>query len=330
MLEKELLLNAINKFCSLNNFVCSESDSGLKIYHGKEVIDVIVSPVSLSSSANTDLIWEVKVIAKITNPDSRLTSYEAIGVWNRYATLLSTALDGDDLIIFSKFTIYKNSKEVIESIYAPLANAAIWLTKGLASYMSGGTPNAFEFLMGTPLENPSHWLGISDHQRQSDVFFPVDSMNEAIEFAESRGLVGFADKNRLSVEFPWDPGAVSVLVHPDEGDALRTSLIQIQNNIEHPLYGKGILMRIEFRLSFDRHDLPRFVNALNIWELSAVNLPPFFGSWCIESKSLSPAFVAFYPSVYSGIASPLTLLSWAWGRHDALKGLIATENSNFI
>jgi hypothetical protein len=325
MTEKELLVASIQDFCRTSGMKCGSTGSGLVVELGNRSVFVDIKPVELTSLLNEDLVWEVKIFARVDTPAPRMMSPSALGVWNRYATVLSTVIVDNDLMVFSKFTIYKHSHEVVELVYARLATASIWLAFGLVCFLEDGDPSAQQFLFGSPINDLPYWLGISEDQRnQSSLISPL-MFEEAASLARDRGLLAFSDSDRFSVEFPWDPEALSVLVPEDRDDNQRTSLIQIESDVLNPLYGKGVLLRIQFRLTFEDDHIAEFVNALNLWELGSVNLPPFFGSWCIDTATPSPAFVAFFPSIFSNIATPVSILSWAWGRHEAIRELMRSN-----
>mgnify|MGYP003564917602 CR=1 FL=1 len=326
MTEKDILVGTIQDFCRQNGLSCSNVESGLLLQLGNQSVSVAIRPIELQSQSTEDLVWEVIVFAEVGNPVLGARSPAGLGVWNRYATLLSTVAIDDRLIVFSKFAIYRNSREIVERIYSPLASVAIWLAFGQCMFLEDGDPSAQQFLRGDPIGNLSHWLGITNEDRDRATFITPAMFDEAATLARDRGLVAFSEPTGFSCEFPWDPGASSALI--DDGclnNQQRTSLILIENDVVNPLYGKGVLARIQFKLSFDDEYVAELVNALNRWELDAVNLPPFFGSWCIDAMAPSPAFVAFFPSVFSNIATPVSILSWAWGRHQAIREMMYSD-----
>lgn len=328
MSEKNLLLTRIAEFCEQRGFQLNSHLTGLTVSFEAQSVTVDVKPVSLISTPNNDLLWEVTISSIVSRPSPGMLTLESVGLWNRYATILSTVLIDNQLILFSKFTIYRDSVDVTEFVYSRLACAAIWLSFGLSTFMSDGEPNSHQFIHGSPLENPSNWLGLSSDDRKHSSLISAKMLDEATDLALQRGLVAFSDSNRFSVEFPWDPDSLSVLFSLGSDEDKKTSLIQIEKDIESPLYGKGVLLTIQFRLSFLDDDLHSFVNELNVWEFRAVNLPPFFGSWCADTKLTSPTFVTFIPSVFSDIATPVSLLSWAWGRHEAIRALMQAGKAN--
>ncbi len=149
-------------------------------------------------------------------------------------------------------------------------------------------------------------------------------------FIEPLGLLGTAGAQEFNVEFPWDPGAKSHLFrHPSFAErakdqyseeqiaqfAGRTSLLTLRTNEAHGLYGKGMLARLELPLPIEGDDVGALVDELNRWELSGIDLPPLFGSWCLGMRA--PTFVTFVPNqmALTGLLQYVT----AWTRQRAFR-----------
>jgi hypothetical protein len=54
------------------------------------------------------------------------------------------------------------------------------------------------------------------------------------------------------------------------------------------------------------------VNELNAWELSAADLPPHFGAWCVGHRA--PAYISFLPTQFCVAGILLNLVVWMAAR----------------
>ena len=140
-----------------------------------------------------------------------------------------------------------------------MAYWAVWLAPGLAAYLEAGRPSAFGFLQGVaPHVDPS-WFGIANDAAQQPAPFGEADFREGTEFVRDRGISSFSGNDGLSMEFPWDSGAIGTVhemfkkagAFEDEAAKKdcgslshgnkRTSLLTIETNQPHPLFGKGTL-----------------------------------------------------------------------------------------
>ncbi|HUS98026.1 MAG TPA: hypothetical protein VMX97_14960, partial [Hyphomicrobiaceae bacterium] len=162
---------------------------------------------------------------------------------------------------------------------------------------------------------------------RTDIPPPYDSSDfeAAKAFTDRMGLVGHASESFYSCEFPWDPGAASHLFRlnreqllvsgnytPEELDRLsgRTILLWVTSTEPHPLYGNGLLCRLE--LPLPASNTADLVEQLNHWELRRPDFAPLYGAWCIGNRA--PTFVTFVPNQFCLPGLPQNLTHWSYQR----------------
>jgi hypothetical protein len=240
---------------------------------------------------------------------------------NRWSTLsaLVPGSDGAPTRLVCKVGIFDGDRTAAERVYAPLLCTEAAIIGWHAARLVHG-----------PLEMDPDLSPLTQVKDPA----PYDAADfEAAKAITDRfpafGTLGDAG---LTVEFPWDDGAVSrMFAWPDlraklladgehteeqlERTAGRTSLFQLVTDQPHSLYGNGVLARLELPVAFDEQTGPALIDELNRWELSGIDLPPLFGAWCLGPRA--PTFVSFIPNQYSvglpGLLQNLTV--WAHGRH---------------
>jgi hypothetical protein len=174
--------------------------------------------------------------------------------------------------------------------------------------------------------------------------FDAEAFAAAHERTEQLGLIGSLGNGSYSVEFPWDPGALSRQfaipelrakliadgTHTSEDlDRLAgaTSFMQVINNERHALYGNGVLSRLEIPTDTDETTASSLIDELNRWELSGSDLPPLFGAWCMGPRA--PTFVSFLPNQFCVPGLLQNLLYWTLVRHSRVRDwLTASRISN--
>jgi hypothetical protein len=92
----------------------------------------------------------------------------------------------------------------------------------------------------------------------------------------------------------------------------RTSLLTIKPE-SHPLIGRGLQCSLEIPLPGNEPGSAAIISELNHWELSRADLPPHFGAWCEEPRSM--AYISFIPTQLCVPGLPHNLLIWSFVRH---------------
>jgi hypothetical protein len=240
---------------------------------------------------------------------------------NRWSTLsaLVPGSDGAPTRLVCKVGIFDGDRAAAERVYAPLLCTEAAIIGWHAARLVHG-----------PLEMDPDLSPLTQVKEPA----PYDAADfEAAKAITDRfGAFGTLSDSGLTVEFPWDDGAVSrMFALPDfrtkllaDGEhteeqldrmAGRTTLYQLVTDQLHSIYGNGVLARLELPIAFDEQTGPALIDELNRWELSGVDLPPLFGAWCLGPRA--PTFVSFIPNQYCvglpGLLQNLTV--WAHGRH---------------
>jgi hypothetical protein len=124
----------------------------------------------------------------------------------------------------------------------------------------------------------------------------------AQEICASQGAFANAGVDLMTVEFPWDPGAISSLFDLLYGGSVvgnesrRTSLCQLTMRETHPNLGRGLLVTLQLPIGFANDEqLAAAVTKLNRIEYGCIDAVPFMGAWCI-GPTHTPAFSTFLPN----------------------------------
>jgi hypothetical protein len=325
MNEKQIFLDKLLPLFANLGLVCDGNGDVISVTNpGSDARCIIdIKDLGVYTTDKLKLTQTIKIYSQCNDPMDELMDMSVIGKWNAYAPLLALVKDENGVRLVAKITLYENSKDVINYIYAPLAYAAAYLSFGLSNFMNKGHPNVIEFLeFGRNPDMTPRLFGVPEDAANSAPNISEVDLNGAEEFARERDLLYFSDSDGLNVEFPWDTGAISAILNlmGDENEAKkqkRTSLLQIESTQAHPLLGKGLLARLQLPITVKPELLPELVNQMNLWEINSADMPPFFGSWCIDPKFSSPSYVTFIPSLYSQILNFRSLISWMFDRHKA-------------
>jgi hypothetical protein len=135
------------------------------------------------------------------------------------------------------------------------------------------------------------------------------SFARATSMLREAGVFSNGDKDSLTAEFAWDPGAVSAVENLFKRWRKRTSLLQISCE-EHPSLGKGLFCRLDLPLNLSDAEAFKLAIKLNEMESAAQDWPPFLGAWTSKPKSGSPTFVSFWPNFLSKAISLELIASW--------------------
>jgi hypothetical protein len=135
------------------------------------------------------------------------------------------------------------------------------------------------------------------------------SFARAASMLREAGVFSNGDKDGLTAEFAWDPGAVSAVENLLKKWRKRTSLLRISCE-EHPSLGKGLFCKLDLPLNLNDAEAFKLAIKLNEMESAAQDWPPFLGAWTSKPKSGRPTFVSFWPNFLSKAISPELITSW--------------------
>lgn len=206
--------------------------------------------------------------------------------------------DGEDLL-FSSLPLFEGDDEVLAGLYTSLiANAAclqpIGAFSGLYHIDGRGDEYAAEYIGLPGFDEPSNWGG--------------EEFAHAKELLRARGAYANASDNGVTVEFPWEQGAVSSMV----GDC--TSMLQIRSDQPHPAAGNGLFYRLSLPTNFSDEEAQDCAARLNRAELEGIDTPPFFGAWCTMPKSGTVSFAGFWPNLLYQPGTAANIAFWSWAR----------------
>lgn len=275
------------------------------------------------------LTHRVTVSKRSAAPAPGVSSPEFLAKWNAFTSIFSAIPVDGAVDIVARVNLFEGGDDVAEHVYAPLICWAAWLAPGITAFLEDCEPNARSFLNGSaPKVDPS-WFGLPKEAATLPSPYTKDDLEEALAHARSFDWVSTMGEGGISIELPWDKDAKGVLYDTffSEDDASmggRTSLVAIELNVAHPLFGAGTL--VQYRVPFvAKGDVSPLIDTLNRWDFAKGDLPPFFGSWCLDRSSNSPAYVSFVPAATGRSVSLVTLVSWMSLRHKAVMTFLKTN-----
>lgn len=202
--------------------------------------------------------------------------------------------------LVSKVGIFEGDRAAAEQLYAPLLCTEAGVSAWHAAHLMRGRVDA------TPDECP---LSVVD----KDPPYDNADFEAAKSLTDRSGLIGTLGDRYFTVEFPWEPRALTNMLRdnelrshcarqegfsPEQLDEMAgdTSLLQIFV-ARHPFYGPGIKCTLELPLPVDGKGVVDLITSLNEWELSGPDLPPHLGAWSLGTRA--PAYACFVPTLYS-------------------------------
>ncbi len=291
--------------------------------------ELAVEQVSVTALDGMCIREVVRVFHPLPHLRSVITPDFALA-WNKYAgmsTLLPAMGDAVPPLLFSKFPLLDDDEGAAESLYPLLAAASAYNMAGVAHFLEPGQPSASEFLAGAS-GPPLSFFGIQEAPAPvSEVAF-----REGHEWASGQGFFASHSASGISVEFPWDEGALTALAKaygygegtsPDVPEEARkreralggeTMLLVIDTTTRHPLFGPGLFGLLRLPIVLEEPQLHAVVESLNRWEASHADMVPTLGAWSADTKLSAPAFVCFFPGAFSFDFLPRHLTWWMGGR----------------
>ena len=297
------------------------SDETLRWSSYDGITELTVTPVDYRTHDGLRVVEEVRLTHSLAAL-STVSATEAAQI-NRFSTMscLVPVSGASQSKFVCKTGIFSGDLDAAERLHAPLicSEAAVigWYAACLARGLLKADPNNSPIFM-------------------TDKAPPYDVADfEAVKrYADSKGVIASFGADWFNAEFPWEAGAASAIFNleavkeraidelklsEEEVERLggATSLLQLLV-MEHPLLGKGIQSRfqIPFNLSSGKKLGASFLDVvaeLNSWELTGLDLAPFFGAWCYDKTA--PTFVSFFPTQYCQPGMLNNLFAWAGYRH---------------
>lgn len=299
--------------------------NGLRWPHGDGTTELRVEEIEYHTHDKL-LVTELVTVEHASEPLAEVSMTWAAH-HNKWATLSAFVVeDGNQPASFiCKAGIFSTDAEAARHIYAPLICTEAAVVGWHAMMLARGQ---FET---DPDESP---LAMTDTPPP----YGPENFLDAKAYSDHLGLIGSVGDDEFTCEIPWDPGAVSNLFHhlreqlletgeftAEELDRIsgRTALFRVTSTVPHPLYGNGVLSRLEIPIALSEDDAAKLVDRLNRWELARPDLPPLYGAWCIGERA--PTFVSFAPTQYCLPGLLQNLTSWSLQRAMRVQALLCDE-----
>jgi hypothetical protein len=274
----------------------------------------------------------IREIVRVVRPMPQLRGQideEFASRWNVYAglTALLAETAHEPPALFAKFSVAEADKDAAAEFYPWLAAAAAYSMPGLASYLEPGEPSARAFLAGAAPPDVS-FFGIEDVAPSCG----EADFAEALSWATRRRFFANGGPSGLTVEFPWDEGALTALARAygygrgsleglDEDERRHelalggdTALLTLDASARNPLFGRGLLGLLRLPVIIKPADASRIADELNRWERNYVDTVPTLGAWAPDRSLRGLAFACFFPGVFAGPRLPHSLTCWMAGR----------------
>lgn len=232
---------------------------------------------------------------------------EQISVVNTVASLGAMLRDSSsgNLVVASRLSAYAGD-DAAWSLYVPLvAFAGILQADTLlrsSAQMLGAQVDKFDFPDGA---GSSRWT--------------ATDFESTVTQLEKRKLLANGGAGGLTVEFPWERGAVSALA------GHKTSLLTCQADEPHPMLGSGLFYKLELPVQFDQKSVAKIAGALNREELALVDGVPFFGAWCSQISTGRVAFVGFWPNFMYRQGTVSNIAVWMAHRSNWARRVIESQ-----
>ena len=154
-------------------------------------------------------------------------NYALINVFATTGAIVRDA-DGEDAVV-SKLPLFEGDDEALADLYAPLiGNGSRLQLVGpyCGLYHADGRKEEYSAaVLAVPgWDEPSYW--------------GADEFEYATERLRHHGAFANAGPSGVTVEFPWEQGAVSAIT----GDC--TSVLEIRADVPHPAAGNGLFYRL--------------------------------------------------------------------------------------
>lgn len=225
-----------------------------------------------------------------------------LGTVNAFAGLSALVRVGDGFTLASRMPLYRGEAAVPQYVHLIAWTAliqSVWL-KQLAQWMTGLRREMP--LPEIPFADDACLWGVADFRVVGDLL-------------RARHLVTTDGEAGMTSEFPWEPGAMTAVLHQ------RTSLFELYAT-KHPFLGNGIICKLELPVAFDPEDVAVIAAGMNEGEINATDAAPFFGAWRPVQDTGRIAFVAFQPNLLRSIGMHSSMAMWSMARSSAAKQLL--------
>lgn len=276
--------------------------------------EITIQEATASTFSGNDIVAVVRFRHFFLGDSAKEITAMKAANWNMFASLsaLLPTSQNEGPCLVSRVTLYHGDEDAAQRIYAPIMATEAYIQPAALVSAARGT------ILGPSYFGLSCGEDATPYGEQDFMYAKEQCIQESV-YANA-GIGG------ITVEFPYDPGAVSSffsgLVDDQAANATaeeelmaqlggRTFLLTIRANERHPVLGVGLFSLLRLPISFrDSNTLVDVVNKLNKWEFAAFDMPPMFGGWCVDPKWPSPAFAMFLPNELCNPGMPRTIVAW--------------------
>jgi hypothetical protein len=255
----------------------------------------------------------IRTIVRVICAPERMASAPDLAfatAMNRFATMCCLAIHppSNRCFVFSKVTVLEG--EPASDLYLHLIAATtnlVRITAEVCAYQSREQIHARLLAGDTVTDMPL---------RHQPPRFTEEDWKDGWAWIQRNRLYATCDVNGLTLEFPWDKGAVSRLLaarripgHEDKW----TSLLQIKTEEVNPFFGHGVFALLRLPVSLPIEERDAIINEMNFWEYQFGDLPPSIGAWTLDDE-VFPAFCSFVPTCNASGDIPRHFIWWMRGR----------------
>lgn len=289
---------------SVNALIGDVKRKGNVLTFKNSVGKTIISSKLINSYASDGAKGEEVLTVKSILPDqfSRTIGDDKIKVLNTMAGLSALIREERTHHLFLANAVCCNDDEIEawNAIYKPLI---VFSSFSQVELLLATLKNVFG--MGEPFDLP---------KKDEPSYWGTQEFEHAEISLQQANLMANAGRNGLTVEFPFESGGMSAVL----GD--KTSLLQLQADMPHPVLGNGMFFKLELPIEPDKTKQDNLCAQLNRFEFNATDAPPFFGAWCVNNNSGGLAFVGFWPNVLYRKGNALNVAVWMAGRNKMVRG----------
>jgi len=279
-------------------------DNGLTWLNGFGRSELIFVPGKYAAPDGVKIAGYIECRHMLLQEASKeITGIEA-ALWNRRTSLsaLLPARPEQPPQVLSRVSVIEGDKQAMDILYGPLfANE---------SYMQ---PLLFASIAENAKDRTPEYFGLEG--AGEDPPYGEEDFGQLQVMLQESGYLATHGSDGVTVEFPWDPGAVSHMLsaqtaEPGDPEFSRTALCQMSIKDPHPFLGHGLLTTLHLPLPVnDNQALGEVVTQLNQIEATGIDMPPFFGAWCVGQGG-RPAFVSFVPNELLRVGLHSNVMSW--------------------
>ena len=274
------------------------TDRQIAFTNGAQRTTITASNVDLVTVDGLRISERIDVHTQLPEVFAEMTA-EKIALANTMATTGAIVIDLDEgAALVSSLPVFEDDTEALEDLYR------LMVANGALVHLYGPLAAARHYLDASDTEPVE--IGIPAWDQPS--YWGAEEFVYAENVLRQAGCYCNAGVSSLTAEFPWEKGACSAIL----GDS--TSLMRFDTQIPHPVAGNGLFFRLDLPLTFDREQLAKYANFLNVFEVNGTDTPPFFGAWCSQLDNGTLTYIGFWPNCMYKRGTVANIAFWCRSR----------------